>query len=143
MGSVLAIISKAQFEALAKTAGGKALGQLVPIDCYNSQHRALEPLQSGGSLFLVTVRPPDEALWLVAILEAPQADDTGWRAKANIVPLTDISVLKDSLRFENGKGITARTGALGMSLQTPRAYLPRHPVFHRRRPSRPDTPRAH
>src|SRR5262249_34282417 len=32
--------------------------------------------------------------------------------------------LKDEIKFESGKGIQAKKGALGMSLQTPRALTP-------------------
>ena len=31
-----------------------------------------------GAIFLVTVRPPDEALWLVAIVEDPAREAIGW-----------------------------------------------------------------
>jgi hypothetical protein len=36
------------------------------------------------------------------------------------VPLTDISPLRATIRFESGKGVSQDKGALGMSLQTPR-----------------------
>ena len=43
----------------------------------------------GGSLFLATVRPDAEELWLVAVLESPKKGDTGWSAAKNAVPITD------------------------------------------------------
>jgi formylglycine-generating enzyme required for sulfatase activity len=60
-------------------------------------------------------------LWLIAALEAPQRRDDGWYATANTCPIRDITELKGELRFASGKGLSARSGALGMSLQTPRA----------------------
>jgi hypothetical protein len=118
MPDMLAIISKAVFE---KEASGRSPGEELPIDRYRSASKHLEPLRSGGRLFLVTVRPPAEALWLVAVLEGPRFEDGGWLAQPNRVPITDVTVLIPRLRFESGKGIQAAKGALGMSLQTPRA----------------------
>jgi hypothetical protein len=115
---MLAIISKAVFE---KEAAGRKPGEILPLDRYRSASRHLEPLKSGGRLFLVTVRPPAEALWLVAVLEGLKFQDDEWTARANRVPITDITALIPRIRFESGKGITAAKGALGMSLQTPRA----------------------
>jgi uncharacterized protein (TIGR02996 family) len=121
MADVMAIVSKAVFE---KQAPGAGVGVVLPLDQYVSTHKALEPLAEGGALFLVTVRPPDEALWLVAVLEAPQRRADGWHAKPNRAPIRDLSALKAKLTFANGKGLAAKPGALGMSLQTPRALTP-------------------
>lgn len=121
MPDMLAIISKAVFE---KEAAGRKPGSVLPLDRYRSASRHLEPLKSGGRLFLVTVRPPAEALWLVAVLDGLEFDEEAWRARPNRVPITDITALISQLRFESGKGITAAKGALGMSLQTPRALTP-------------------
>ncbi|MFP2929257.1 hypothetical protein ACLESO_29460 [Pyxidicoccus sp. 3LG] len=118
MPDMLAIISKAVFE---KEAAGKKPGDVLPTDRYRSNSKHLSPLGSGGRLFLVTVRPPNEELWLVAVLEGLREDDEGWRARPNRVPITDITALIPKVRFESGKGIQAAKGALGMSLQTPRA----------------------
>ncbi len=115
---MLAIISKAVFE---KEAAGRKAGDALPLDRYRSASRHLDPLKSGGRLFLVTVRPPKEALWLVAVLEGLKFKDDEWHASANRVPITDITALIPRIRFESGKGISAAKGALGMSLQTPRA----------------------
>jgi hypothetical protein len=118
MPDMLAIISKAVFE---KEAPGRKVGEVLPLDRYRSASRHLEPLKSGGRLFLVTVRPPAEALWLVAVLAGLKFDGEKWIAQPNRTPITDITALIPRLRFESGKGITAAKGALGMSLQTPRA----------------------
>lgn len=115
---MLAIISKAVFE---KEAAGRAPGEVLPIDRYRSASKHLEPLRAGGRLFLVTVRPPSESLWLVAVLEGLGFEDNAWRAPSNRVPITDVTALIPRIRFESGKGIQAAKGALGMSLQTPRA----------------------
>src|SRR4051812_42446122 len=117
MSSALAIVSKAVFE---KQAAGASPGAVLALDHYASTHATLASLADGGALFLVTVRPPDEQLWLVAVLEAPKLGKTGWSAGANRVPITDVSTLRKKLVFTSGTGIQAKPGALGMSLQTPR-----------------------
>lgn len=118
MSSVLAVVAKAVFEKQAPK--NAQLGQIWATDAYLSHHAKLEPLDSGGTLFLATVRPPDERLWLVAVLESPAHGEDGWRAAANVVPIADITHLLPKLRFDSGKGNTAEPGKLGMSLQTPR-----------------------
>lgn len=118
MADVMAIVSKAVFE---KAAGKQpALGERLAMDRYVSANKNLAPVAGGGKLYLVTVRPPDEQLWLVAILEQPAFDGTQWVAAPSGVALTDITHLRPAIRFESGAGITAKPGALGMSLQTPR-----------------------
>ncbi len=118
MADMMAIISKAVFEKVA----GKApsVGTRLDMDRYVSANKNLERLGEGGKLYLVTVRPPDEALWLVAILDNPKFDGKQWIAKQCTTAITDITALRGELTFESGKGITAAKGALGMSLQTPR-----------------------
>ena len=118
MAELMAIVSKAVFEKAA----GKApkVGTRLGMDRYVSANKALAPLAERGRLFLVTVRPPNEALWLVGVLEAPAFDGAQWTATASTVPITDITALRERLKFESGAGITAAPGALGMSLQTPR-----------------------
>jgi hypothetical protein len=117
MPDVLAIVSKAVFE---KEAAGRKPGKVWAVDTYHSANKALAPLASGGRLFMVTVRPPSDTLWLVAVLENPTALGKGWRGGRNRVPISDITSLVPRLKFANGKGITAAPGTLGMSLQTPR-----------------------
>jgi len=116
---MMAIVSKAVFEREA----GKspALGTRLGVDRYVSTNKALDPLAGGGRLYLVTVRPPKEDLWLVAILDRPKHDGEAWIAKKCTTPITDISKLKSKIKFATGTGIKAKKGALGMSLQTPRA----------------------
>ncbi len=118
MSDVMAIVSKAVFEKVA----GKApkVGTALGMDRYVSANKGLAPLGGGGKLYLVTVRPPDEALWLVAVLDNPAFSGSEWVATACTTPITDISSLKPSLVFENGKGLPTTKGTLGMSLQTPR-----------------------
>jgi len=115
---LMAIVSKAIFE---REAGKQpALGARLGMDRYVSANKALEPLAGGGRLYLVTVRPPEEDLWLVAILDQPKHDGEAWIAKKSRTPITDITKLKSKLEFSTGAGIKAKPGALGMSLQTPR-----------------------
>ena len=117
MGSVLAIVSKAVFSKQMKDA---ALGKTFATKAYVSKNRGLQPLEEGGDLYLLTVRPGDVA-WLVAVLRKPSFDGAQWNAKANVVPIQDVSGLLGQLVLANGKGIKAKPGRLGMSLQTPRA----------------------
>lgn len=113
---MLALISKAQFER-----GGSAakVGDRLGIERYDSKSKQLRPLEEGGALFLVTVRP-GEQLWLVGVLEAPTFDGKRWSAAPSVVPVADITRLRGELRFTTGMGISDKVGALGMSLQTPR-----------------------
>lgn len=126
MPDIMAIISKAVFEKDAKRNGKLAsLGDVVPLDRYNSANKGLDPLKAGGRLFLVTVRPPDEQLWLVAVLHDPKPGDAAWiAAEPSAIPMTNVAHLRGTLRFESGKGLSQDKGALGMSLQTPRALAP-------------------
>ena len=117
MPSVLAIVSKAVFE---KDAKGSKVGDVVPFEKYVSKNKGISPVAGGGAIFLVTVRPPDERLWLIGILESPTFDGESWNAPKNTTPIADITALKGDIKFENGSGISAKKGALGMSLQTPR-----------------------
>ncbi len=122
MPDLLAIISKAVFEAFAKTA---KVGEVLSIDRYTSENKALAPLGDGGRLFLVTVRPPavgqsGEQLWLVAVLESPRRRSGAWVAANNVVPIADLAPVRSRIKFASGTGISAKSGALGMSLQTPR-----------------------
>jgi uncharacterized protein (TIGR02996 family) len=117
MADVLAVVSKAIFD---KAARGLAPGGVWPTAAYVSANKALSPLEGGGRLFLVTVRPPDEALWLVAVLDAPTFDGAQWSAAPNSHAIRDVSAVKPSIKFANGAGLPAKAGVLGMSLQTPR-----------------------
>jgi hypothetical protein len=121
MPDMLAIVSKAVFE---KDAGKAKLGRVLSISGYASASKHLQKLDASSRLFLVTVRPPKEALWLVAVLESPVFDGKQWHSQPNTARLTDISTIKDQLQFDSGKGIAAKPGALGMSLQTPRVLTP-------------------
>jgi hypothetical protein len=118
---MLAIISRAVYERDMPNA---QVGEILPIHEYRSATPALRKLDSSSRLFLVTVRPPDEQLWLVAVLTDLSFDGTKWNAKANTLPVRDITELKGSLRFANGKGLKASPGRLGMALQTPRVLAP-------------------
>ena len=122
MPDILAIVSKAIFERDARLAGTTiAPGQVWPVDRYTSSNKALQSLADGGRIFLVTVRPPDEQLWFVGMVDAPAFNGTAWVGTANMLPATDISALRATIRFESGKGIMQEKGTLGMSLQMPRA----------------------
>jgi uncharacterized protein (TIGR02996 family) len=117
MARMMAIVKKTEFDRVAR---GARLGDVLPLHQYVSANPALAPVAGGGALYLVTVRPPDERLWLVAVLEAPVQAGGVWRAE-NRTPATDVSSLRARIRFTSGAGISAKAGALGMSLQTPRA----------------------
>lgn len=117
MANLLAIIAKAQFEEHDADARE---GDALAFDRYVSTNAALGALKAGGSLFLVTVRPPDERLWLVGELVDPKHDGKAWRSARSTVTVRDITALIPTLRFTSGKGLAPKKGALGMSLQTPR-----------------------
>src|SRR5262245_24205833 len=117
MPDVMAVVSKAIFD---KQARGLSPGQTWATASYVSQNKGLSPLAGGGRLFLVTVRPPDEALWLVGVLEQPAFDGAQWAASPNALAIRDISALRSAIKFANGAGLPAKVGVLGMSLQTPR-----------------------
>src|SRR5262245_865250 len=118
MASILAIVSKAVFGKMApKTV---KVGDLIATDRYNSTYATLDKLEDGGAIFLVTVRPPDERLWLVAVIENPESDGDAWVGEPNVTPIVDITAAIPELAFESGTGLAAKKGALGMSLQTPR-----------------------
>lgn len=125
MGDVFAIVSKAVFEKEARVDGNViGLGEVWPIERYNGTGKVFEStLADGGRIFMVTVRPPDEKLWLLAILESPKfnAKAKAWIGTPNTTPATDISSLRKTIKFESGKGMSQDKGTLGMSLQTPRA----------------------
>jgi hypothetical protein len=121
VASVFAVVSKKVFESDARI-GGKVvgIGDVWPTEKYASTHASLKPLKDGGHLFLVTVRPPNEALWLIAVLKDVTSVKDGYKAKPNTVAVVDITSLKSKIKFATGSGITAAKGKLGMSLQTPR-----------------------
>jgi hypothetical protein len=96
------------------------MGEVAPLERYLSKNKRLTTVADGGSLYLVTVRKPGETLVLVAVLEEPEFVGDRWVGKPNRVAMTDISDLVDKFEFDNGAGLNARPGRLGMSLQTPR-----------------------
>ncbi|HMU41194.1 MAG TPA: hypothetical protein PKE31_19460 [Pseudomonadota bacterium] len=121
MPDMLALISKAVFE---KDFPKAKLGQVLPLSAYHSQNKHLHKLDPLSRLFLVTVRPKGEVLWLCAVLDAPVFDGTKWTASPNQTPIVNLRLVKKRLKFENGKGLPTKFGALGMSLQTPRELVP-------------------
>jgi len=115
---ILAIVSKAIFERDARDV---APGDVWPVDRYNSTNKQLGVLAEGGRIFLVTVRPPDEQLWFLGVVDQPAHDGTAWIARTpNTLPVTDVTALRKTIKFESGKGMSQDKGTLGMSLQTPR-----------------------
>jgi serine/threonine protein kinase len=123
---ILAIVSKAIFERDAHVDGVLVgPGDVWPVDRYVSTNKLLQPLGDGGRIFLVTVRPQNEQLWFVGLVDAPEHDGTAWIAKRpNALPVTNISMLRKTIQFESGKGMSQDKGTLGMSLQTPRTLAP-------------------
>jgi hypothetical protein len=118
--NLLAIVSKATYETLAKRDGSVAEpGEVWPIDRYASANPKLRPLAFGGSLYLVTVRAGD-LLWLVGVLHSLTFSGLVWMSKPNKTPVTDITRLVPKLRFSTGRGLVFDRGRLGQALQTPR-----------------------
>lgn len=89
---------------------------------YVSDHPRLGELTSGSRLFLVCVPPRTNHLWLVAVCESIKRSGRGYpqSTRKNRTPITDITHLRDKLRFDNGIGIKWRGGVMAQSLQTPR-----------------------
>jgi serine/threonine protein kinase len=119
---ILAIVSKSVFEKDARI-GGKVvgLGDVWPVDRYNSTTKPFQSLKNGGRIWLVTVRPPNEQLWFVGCVESPKFTGTSWASSSkNTLAVTNITALRKTLKFESGKGMSQEKGTLGMSLQTPR-----------------------
>lgn len=117
-GAMMAIVSKAIFEGAMPAA---KVGSVYATDRYTSSNKALAGLGAGGTLYLVTVRPPDEKLWLVAVLEGVTHERGAWVARRpNATPIRDISKVRAKLDL-TGKPLPVMAGKLGMSLQTPRA----------------------
>ncbi len=119
----MAIVSRAVFEKMVPKSVD--VGALLETDRYSSKNKIFETLAAGGSLFLVTVRPPDERLWLVAVVDAPKMVRDAWVGKPNTTPIADVTSAVSKLVLASGQGITAKKGALGMSLQTPRVLAPK------------------
>lgn len=120
MSSMLALVSKSLYEKQAKPSGAMpVVGEVLPFTDYWNTPRLLDPLADGGSLFLVTARPPYDRLLLVAELVSPTHRDGVWRAAPNQVGVTDISHLVDRFAFADGKGLRAAK-QLGSALQRPK-----------------------
>ena len=122
MPDLLAIVSKAIFERDARIDGASiAVGDVWHVDRYTSTHKTFQSLDGGGRIFLVTVRPPNERLWLIGVVTDPEFDGAAWIATTpNQMPVTDITALRGAITFESGNGMSQDRGTLGMSLQTPR-----------------------
>ena len=117
MASVMAIVSKAVFDKMAPK--DVDVGDLIETDRYVSKNPAFDELGDGDAIFLVTVRPGD-TLWLVAIVEGPEPKKGTYIGAMNETPIKDVTAAIPSFVFASGKGLVAKKGALGMSLQTPR-----------------------
>src|SRR3954447_5913201 len=85
--------------------GELALGAVLPI-AHFPEATGLGALGDGGSLFVVA-RSPENALWLIAVLEAPtrarirvgDQRPTGWHAPTNETPITDLMPLRRQLKL--------------------------------------------
>jgi uncharacterized protein (TIGR02996 family) len=144
MPSVLAIISKEQFESAARAAGDVTLGASLRLHTYSSYHRGLDVLGRRDALFLVTVRKErgHERLWLVAILEDPKKVREGWRSAPSDQVIADVTEVRKQLRFASGTGLKVAAGKLAMSLQTPRALSPEDVTLLRDAAARATSPES-
>lgn len=138
MASVMAIVSREVLSGLLPA--GFGLGALLPLDRHVSRQKALQALTAGGSLFLVTVRPERDRVWLAALIERPRFDGKAWRGAPNQIPVTDVTTAVRKLRFHSGVGVPPATDdplgtrkiTLGMSLHAPRILTPEDETVLRR-----------
>src|SRR6476620_6298619 len=80
-----------------------------PIDrVAPSRAGALVKLGGSDALYVVAVREKPEALWLVAVIEAPRKSGKAWTGKKNTTPPIDITQALGSLRFASGTGVQVR-----------------------------------
>ncbi len=103
MIDLMAIVSLPTFESVGHA---PELGTKLRLDRFVSTEPGLAPLARGGRLYIVTLRPPPEKLWLVGVLDQPTFDGTQWVATASEIPITDITELRSKLEFATGKGWT-------------------------------------
>lgn len=83
MPDVMAIVNKAVFE---KEVAEPRLGAVFATRASRSANKILEKLEEKSRLFLVTVRPPDEKLWLVAALTGLKFEAEQWNAEPYVAP---------------------------------------------------------
>jgi len=110
---LMALVRRRDFERLAP---GAAPGAVVPLETYPHKKWSILDGLAGGRLFLVTVRPPDERVWLIGVLENPTLNDKAWVAEhENDRPIVDITDRLAGLSHR----IAAAAGALAMAFQDP------------------------
>ncbi|MBI2898379.1 MAG: hypothetical protein HYY06_32815 [Deltaproteobacteria bacterium] len=87
-------------------------GEVVPIDRWEGHLRPAERSRR-VDLFLATVRPDPERLWLVAALEGAARVKGRWVALANRAPIVDLGPVIPSFSFASGRGLRSRFAPLG------------------------------
>jgi hypothetical protein len=118
VSSILVSLSRSIYDRTARVAGRPAtVGDVVPLTNHADWRPRLEGLSADGSLFVVTVRPPDNRLVLVAVLERPRHIDDRWEAPPNTAPVTDLRDVLPQLVFDTGKGLTVPPEKLAKALQ--------------------------
>lgn len=115
---MLVIVKQTTFDDIAR---GYGPGDILEWRRRDARNGRLEALSAGSRLFMITVRPPDERLWLIGVYPGVQRiGDTWVSVEVNRLPIVDISHLRAELKFSTGNGISLEPGKLGNSLQTPR-----------------------
>ncbi len=118
---MLALVNKENYRKFV-LAKNKRLGSVVKWRSYENDHQRLDKLPNGGRLFLVSVPPrePKQLLLLAVYEEVGRRGGYPYATAPNRIPISDISHLRDSLRFDNGIGLRWRDGKMALALQTPR-----------------------
>jgi len=114
---VMAAVPKGAFENAARAAGGLGPGRVWAID----ELAASSPCAANSveALYLVTVRPHLNRVWMVGILRSPSHDGKVWRAEPNTTPIQDITALWHRLAFAEGDP-KPEVAAPASSLRKPR-----------------------
>jgi len=118
--SMTAIVTKDDFEEFD---ADKVEGDRLSWRRYDANHPPLERLRKypQNRLYLLTVRPPKFAVWLIAIYENVARRGGVWTsAIRNRTPIVDLTSIVADLRFESGNGLSVPARRRPQALQTPR-----------------------
>jgi HNH endonuclease len=120
MLNMMAVVARPYFEA---DNADCTEGSVVRWRTYRADHSPLKRLRTDrkNRLYLVTVRPPRNVVWLVAVYENVAKKGGEWTsAIPNRTPIVDLTPVLGGLKFESGKGLKVPTAKRPQALQAPR-----------------------